>query len=784
MAKLKAACHFHLLLFLFLLSFNLSTQLPPSQSQSLLQILQLLNYPQALTSFDNVTDFCDIESTPSLTIVSYEDDITQLHIVGDVVGRPTFPQNTSLDLLFSTFSQFLNLKVLSLVSLGLEGPLPPTVGDIFSLEILNLSLNFLHGSIPEVLSSLKSLQFINLDGNRFSGNIPSWIGSLPALTTLSLQNNSFNGSLPDSITHMWSLRILTLSRNSLSGNVPDLTNLTNLQVLELGDNLLGPQFPKLPKRLSTFVLKNNRFRSGIPAELGFLYHLEKLDISSNKLVGPFLASLLALPSIKYLNIGGNRLTGLLLQNTSCNSDLTFANLSSNLLTGDLPACLQQLESKNGDIIYAGNCLSNQDQKQHPLKFCHNEALAVNIRPHNREHRQPPRGVMTFLRILGGSVAGIIVFALMFLTMRRTYKMGVVKKPSTRFITENSSVTDTAKQLYDAKYISQTMKLGTSLPPYRTFSLDELKEATNNFDASTLISESLDGQIFKGVFTDGSVVTIRSLTLRRRQTPQTLTHKLELISKLRHIHLISALGHCYEFLPDGLTISRVFLIFEYYQYGTLRSHVSGLQGQKLSWTKRISAAIETVKGVQFLHTGIVPGVCSNSLKITDILLDQDLHVKISCYNLPIVVEHGGMMTSGVSSTGTKVKRQAMGVNHRDKNDVYDIGAILLEIILGRQITSQNEVHVSRDLLQVSLKTDEIARKSIADPAIRKGCSDDSLKTMMEICLRCLHEKPADRPSVEDILWNLHFAGQVQGSSRDQNQISQGPPASLSPTPEMP
>lgn len=38
-----------------------------------------------------------------------------------------------------------------------------------------------------------------------------------------------------------------------------------------------------------------------------------------------------------------------------------------------------------------------------------------------------------------------------------------------------------------------------------------------------------------------------------------------------------------------------------------------------------------------------------------------------------------------------------VNHADKNDVYDIGVILLEIILGRQIKSQNEVHVSRDLV---------------------------------------------------------------------------------------
>ncbi|XP_050938929.1 probable inactive leucine-rich repeat receptor-like protein kinase At3g03770 isoform X1 [Cucumis melo] len=768
MAKLKAVCHFHLLLFLFLFSsFHLSTQLPLSQSQSLLQIQQLLNYPQALSSFNTVTDFCNIESTPFLTIVCYEDNITQLHIVGDVLQHsPSFPLNTSTDSLFSTFSHFPNLKVLSLVSLGLEGPLPPSVANLLSLEILNLSSNSLYGSIPHQLSSSKTLQFINLDGNCFSGNIPAWIGSLPFLTTLSLRNNSFNGSLPDSIAHMWSLRILSLSRNSLSGNVPDLSNLTNLQVLELGDNLLGPHFPKLPQRLSILELKNNRFRSSIPPELGSLYRLEKLDLSSNKLVGPFQASLLGLPSIKYLNIGGNRLTGLLLQNISCNSDLTFANLSSNLLTGDLPACLQEFKYKNGEIIYGGNCLSNQDQKQNPLNFCHNEALAVSIRPRNLEHRKLRREVMTFLRIFGGSVAGVVVLALVFLTMRKTYKMGVVKEPSTRFITENPSVTDTTKQLYDAKYISQTMKLGTSIPPYRTFTLDELKEATNNFDVSTLISESLDGQIFKGVFTDGSVVAIRSLALKRRQTPQTYTHQLELISKLRHIHLISALGHCYEFLPDGLTISKVFLIFEYYPYGTLRSHVSGLPGQKLSWTKRISAAIEMVKGIQFLHTGIVPGVCSNNLKITDILLDQDLHVKISCYNLPIVVEHGGMMISGVPSTGTKGKRHAIGrVNHKDKNDVYDIGAILLEIILGRQITSQNEVHVSRDLLQVSLKTDEIARKSIVDPVIHKGCSDDSLITMMEICVRCLHEKAKDRPSVEDILWNLHFAGQVQESSRE-------------------
>ena len=44
------------------------------------------------------------------------------------------------------------------------------------------------------------------------------------------------------------------------------------------------------------------------------------------------------------------------------------------------------------------------------------------------------------------------------------------------------------------YISETMKMGASLPAYRTFALDELKEAANNFDASSFMSEGPHGQV--------------------------------------------------------------------------------------------------------------------------------------------------------------------------------------------------------------------------------------------------------------------------------------------------
>lgn len=82
------------------------------------------------------------------------------------------------------------------------------------------------------------------------------------------------------------------------------------------------------------------------------------------------------------------------------------------------------------------------------------------------------------------------------------------------------------------------------------------------------------------------------------------------------------------------------------------------------------------------------------------------------------------------------------------------------------------------LQASIAADDSARRNVVDPAVQKACSDQSLKTMMEICVRCLLKDPAERPSVEDVLWNLQFAAQVQDAWRGDSQSSEGSPVSPS------
>ncbi|CDP16547.1 unnamed protein product [Coffea canephora] len=762
-----------LLVFMVFYLVHYSDQSQPSQYQALLRIKHQLNFPAEISSWTENTDFCNGEPNSFLTLVCYEDSITQLHVEGNSFFPQLSQDFSTVDLFFNLLS-LPNLKVLSLVSLGLGGELPSTIGNLSSLEIVNISSNYFEGSIPTQIFKLKNLQSLVMDHNKFTGQVPDCLGRLPLLAVLSLKNNSLSGSVPTSVSSLETLRTLVLSTNMLSGEVPSLQNLANLQVLDLEGNKLGPHFPRLPTKLVSLVLRKNNFIYAKLNELSSFFQLQKLDISLNQFVGPFAPSLLSLPSLTYLDIAGNKFTGRLLEGTSCNAELHFVNISSNRLTGVLPTCLES-NAKSRTVLYAGNCLSESYQNQHPYSFCHNEALAVSVLPHKQENETHSKAVLAS-SMVGGIIGAILLLGLALLIVRREYgKQKINKVPHARLIVEKVSPAITLKVLKDASYISETRKLGPlGLPPYRTFVLDELKEATNNFSALNLIGDGSHGQVYKGLLTDGTLVAIRCLKMRKRHSIQTYTHHLELISKVRHSHLVSALGHCFDCHPDDSSVNKILVVFEHVPHGTLRGFVSdGHLQQKLTWTQRMVAATGVAKGIQFLHTGMVPGIFSNQLKITDALMDHDFHVKISKYNLPLLAENGRPECVTTSSIGSKEK-----VGHRlryeEKDDVFDFGVILLEIIVGRAIVSQNDINVSNDILLVSLTADDIARRSIVDPIISKECSDASLKILIQLCLKCLSNVPSDRPSVEDVLWNLQFAAQVQDSWHRDSSSNHGSP----------
>lgn len=159
--------------------------------------------------------------------------------------------------------------------------------------------------------------------------------------------------------------------------------------------------------------------------------------------------------------------------------------------------------------------------------------------------------------------------------------------------------------------------------------------------------------------------MKCMKLKPKVLPQSLTVHMEVLSQLRHRHLVSIVGHCIVAGQDHpSTAGTVYIVHEHVSNGSLRDYLNGKANTSLSfllvisflnelelkafqliladwrkkemlkWPQRMAITIGVARGVQFLHTGIAPGIFGNKLKIENVLLDNSLSAKISGYNIPL------------------------------------------------------------------------------------------------------------------------------------------------------
>ena len=351
-----------------------------SQSRVLLQLRKHLEYPSSLEAWENYYgDLCNFSSSAHVSISCQDTSVTELKIMGDKVPKvdefngfaipnQTLSESFSIDSFVTTLTRLSSLRVLSLLSLGIWGPLPDKIHRLSSLELLDLSSNFMFGFVPPKISTMVKLNSLTLDGNYFNDTVPDWLDSLSKLTILSLKKNRFQGQFPDSISRIKTLTDISMSDNKLSGKLPDLSALTSLRVLDLRENHLDSELPLMPKGLVTVLLSKNSFSGDIPEHFGDLSQLQHVDLSFNFLTGIPPSALFSLPNISYLNLASNKLSGSLPDQLSCGGKLGFVDISSNRLVGGIPPCLASNSDKRVVKFY-GNCLSIDSKHQHCNSYC-------------------------------------------------------------------------------------------------------------------------------------------------------------------------------------------------------------------------------------------------------------------------------------------------------------------------------------------------------------------------------------------------------------------------------
>ncbi|CAK9881727.1 unnamed protein product [Sphagnum jensenii] len=267
---------------------------------------------------------------------------------------------------------------IELSSRGLQGGLPPAIGNLSNLIGLDLHDNAFNGSIPITLGYLQDFGQLDLSGNELTGSIPPQLGNISGLQTLELHNNRLTGTIPISSTNsynlgldnMTSLLTLNFSFNNLNGNVSidSIFNSTSpLGILDLSFNSFTGALPNVntySNSLQHLDLSNNLFDPSTFSQSWFsnFTHLKTLGLANisphllaNVLHNGFIELgflLEGLPSLQTLRLDQNNITGSLdLRNINISGPLNLINLTGNNMGPDFKSFL--LYSNISNLVSSG-----------------------------------------------------------------------------------------------------------------------------------------------------------------------------------------------------------------------------------------------------------------------------------------------------------------------------------------------------------------------------------------------------------------------------------------------
>ncbi|KAL5098668.1 hypothetical protein RYX36_002995, partial [Vicia faba] len=96
-------------------------------------------------------------------------------------------------------------------------------------------------------------------------------------------------------------------------------------------------------------------------------------------------------------------------------------------------------------------------------------------------------------------------------------------------------------------------------------------------------------------------------------------ELKVMTHVHHLNLVRLIGYCVE--------GSLFLVYEYIENGNLSQHLRGTGWKDpLSWAARVQIALDSARGLEYIHEHTIPVYIHRDVKSANILIDKNFRGK--------------------------------------------------------------------------------------------------------------------------------------------------------------
>ncbi|KAH7683362.1 Non-specific serine/threonine protein kinase protein [Dioscorea alata] len=358
-------------------------------------------------------------------------------------------------------------------------------------------------------------------------------------------------------------------------------------------------------------------------------------------------------------------------------------------------------------------------------------------------------------ISGGAVAGIAVAGIVVVLALAVYLyFGIYRKRKARKASLLPSAYGDGHDLGGSSItdkVSVPSTTGSAVTGFAVensveFPYEELATATNNFSIANKIGEGGYGAVYYAEVR-GEKAAIKKMDMKATKA---FLAEIKVLTHVHHLNLVRLIGYS---MDDSL-----FLIYEFIDNGNLSQHLRGsdLSGRApLSWSARVQIALDSARGLEYIHEHTVPVYVHRDIKSANILIDKNFRAKVADFGLAKLTEVGNSSTqTGVAGTfGYMPPEYAQYGEVSPKVDVFAFGVVLYELISAKEAIVKKEAE-SRGLVALfegvlNQPDPKEELQKLIDPNLNEYPMDAVLK-MAHLAKACTQENPQLRPSMRSIV----------------------------------